>query len=226
MAARSLSGAALNATRFLSFRGTEPRFGPLSSPECPLARTLSRRNETPSPPTSSPCENYRNELPASSEFGSLSCRERNGGQSVNLGNFVREKLRLGAEIRRNRHPITCSPQNDVVVIGGRNRRENKISGDKISGETKGRRMASPEDEQALDAMNLEERRAHALRHGFVLDDSVADPDLLAQDGFPWEHVEASRRNRRLQKKHPMTVGGVGISRMPKRARNVRLLPIR
>jgi hypothetical protein len=125
---------------------------------------------------------------------------------VNLGNFVREKLRLGAEIRRNRHPITCSPQNDVVVIGGRNRRENKISGDKISGETKGRRMASPEDEQALDAMNLEERRAHALRHGFVLDDSVADPDLLAQDGFPWEHVEASRRNRRLQKKHPMTDG--------------------
>ena len=40
----------------------------------------------------------------------------------------------------------------------------------------------------------------------VLDDSMADFELLTGDDYPWEHVEASRRNRRLQKKHPATEG--------------------
>lgn len=63
-----------------------------------------------------------------------------------------------------------------------------------------------ENDQPLDAMTGDELRDHALGHRFVLDDSVADPDLVAQDGIPWEDVRASRRNRRLQAKHPVSEG--------------------
>ena len=56
-------------------------------------------------------------------------------------------------------------------------------------------MALPEDEQPLDAMTGDELRDHALSHGFVLDDSLADPGFVARDEVPWEDVEASRRNR-------------------------------
>lgn len=34
------------------------------------------------------------------------------------------------------------------------------------------------DDQPLDAMTGDELRAHALMHGFVLDDSLADPDSI------------------------------------------------
>jgi hypothetical protein len=46
----------------------------------------------------------------------------------------------------------------------------------------------------------------ALDHGFVLDDSLADHGLVTGDGMPWEDVQASRRNRYLQGKHPVTEG--------------------
>ncbi len=62
-----------------------------------------------------------------------------------------------------------------------------------------------EDDQPLDAMTLDERRDHALRHGFVMDDSPCDL-ALGEGDYPWEDVEASRRNRRLQAKHPQTEG--------------------
>jgi hypothetical protein len=51
----------------------------------------------------------------------------------------------------------------------------------------------------------DELRDHALRHGFVLDDWSVNTDFLAKNEMdrelPWEDVEASRRNRRLQKRH-------------------------
>jgi hypothetical protein len=41
--------------------------------------------------------------------------------------------------------------------------------------------------------------------GFILDDWSVNTDFLQQNeidrGYPWEDVEASRRNRRLQKRH-------------------------
>lgn len=45
--------------------------------------------------------------------------------------------------------------------------------------------------------------------GFVMDDVWSELDLSSleyMDKSPWEDVEASRRNRRLQKKHPATEG--------------------
>jgi hypothetical protein len=63
----------------------------------------------------------------------------------------------------------------------------------------------PENSPPSADMTGDEAREHALRHGFVLDDSVSDL-LLGGDDYPWEDVQASRRNRRLQAKHPVTEG--------------------
>jgi hypothetical protein len=63
----------------------------------------------------------------------------------------------------------------------------------------------PEDDQPPDGMTLDELRAHALEHGFVMDDAPSDL-VLGGDEYPWEDVQASRRNRRLQAKHPVTEG--------------------
>jgi hypothetical protein len=45
--------------------------------------------------------------------------------------------------------------------------------------------------------------------GFILDDwSVSTSPYQnneMNEEYPWEHVEASRRNRRLQKRHPLPV---------------------
>jgi hypothetical protein len=65
-------------------------------------------------------------------------------------------------------------------------------------------MAPPQDDRRLDATTGDEARGHAIRHGFSLDDSVSD--LVFADEYPWEDVEASRRNRRLQAKHPIAEG--------------------
>jgi hypothetical protein len=66
-------------------------------------------------------------------------------------------------------------------------------------------MAPPQDDRRLDAMTGDEKRRHALEHGFVLDDSVSELGL-GGDEYPWEDVEASRRNRRLRAKHPIAEG--------------------
>jgi hypothetical protein len=66
--------------------------------------------------------------------------------------------------------------------------------------------ANPSDDnKPLHAMTGDEARAHALLHGFVLDDwSVSIDPFQKRDAereFPWEDVEASQRDRQLQKKH-------------------------
>jgi hypothetical protein len=63
-----------------------------------------------------------------------------------------------------------------------------------------------DNDQPLDALTGHEFRAHALSHGYVLDDSLADFQFSLSGEMPWEDVEASRRNRRLQGKHPTTEG--------------------
>jgi hypothetical protein len=77
----------------------------------------------------------------------------------------------------------------------------------IGRQGKDRKMAAipPENNPPLDGMTGDELRAHALRHGFVLDDwsvntSPFQKNAMEQE-LPWEDVEASRRNRRLQKRH-------------------------
>ena len=56
--------------------------------------------------------------------------------------------------------------------------------------------------QQLDALAGDQLRAHALKHGFVLDDSLANCDVLgSNETVPWPDVKAARRNRRLQGKH-------------------------
>jgi hypothetical protein len=49
--------------------------------------------------------------------------------------------------------------------------------------------------------------------GFVLDDRILDEPFVPPDPserrLPWEDVEASRRNRRLQRKHPVEEGKKG-----------------
>lgn len=50
-----------------------------------------------------------------------------------------------------------------------------------------------------------ERRAHALQHGFVLDDTLAHEDICPSEReheYPWGNVDAARRKRRLQARHP------------------------
>lgn len=69
------------------------------------------------------------------------------------------------------------------------------------------RMAAipPESDDPLDKMTGDELRAHALQHGFVMDDwSVNTSPFQKNDmdhEYPWEDVEASRRDLRLQRKH-------------------------
>jgi len=68
----------------------------------------------------------------------------------------------------------------------------------------------PENDQPHDAMTGDDLRAHALKHGFVLDDWSVNTSPFqkneADSELPWEDVEASRRNRRLQKRHPLPEG--------------------
>jgi hypothetical protein len=61
-------------------------------------------------------------------------------------------------------------------------------------------------DESLDAMTGDELRAHSVQHGVVLDDWLADPASLSLSDLPREDVEASRRNPRLQAKHPVTEG--------------------
>lgn len=60
-------------------------------------------------------------------------------------------------------------------------------------------MVTPE------ATTGDEARGHAIRHGFSLDDSVSDL-VVGGDEYPWEDVQASGRNRRLQAKRPIAEG--------------------
>lgn len=63
------------------------------------------------------------------------------------------------------------------------------------------------DSSDWDGLNGEQVRAHALKHGFVLDDTLVNLPICGpmteEDALPWEDVDASRRNPRLQRKHPM-----------------------
>jgi hypothetical protein len=54
-------------------------------------------------------------------------------------------------------------------------------------------------------MTGDEKRRRVLEHGFSLDDSVSDL-VVGGDEYPWEDVQASRRNRRLQAKRPIAEG--------------------
>src|SRR3954468_5709906 len=71
-------------------------------------------------------------------------------------------------------------------------------------------MAPPQDDRPLDAMTGDEKRRHALEHGFVLDDWSVNTSPFQKNEmdhqYPWEDVDASRRNRRLQRRHPLPVG--------------------
>ncbi len=64
---------------------------------------------------------------------------------------------------------------------------------------------SPASDPPREGTTGDERHDHALRHGFVLDDWSVNTGFLtkneAGEELPWEDVEASRCNRRLQKRH-------------------------
>lgn len=66
------------------------------------------------------------------------------------------------------------------------------------------------DSLNLDDLDGNELRANALKHGFILDDWSANTDFLQKNEmeleYPWEDVDASRRNRRLQKNHRLPEG--------------------
>jgi hypothetical protein len=66
-----------------------------------------------------------------------------------------------------------------------------------------------DDVKALDAMSDDESRDQARALGFVLDDWSVNTDPFQKNEMdqrlPWEDVDASRRNRRLQKRHPLPI---------------------
>jgi hypothetical protein len=68
-------------------------------------------------------------------------------------------------------------------------------------------MSDPSD---LDELDGDQLHANALKDGFILDDWSVNTSPFQKNEmdheYPWEDVEASRRNRRLQKTHRLPEG--------------------